>query len=30
MYQYNDCNLNCKLKGCNFVVFLNPVIVQSL
>ena len=30
MYQYNDCNLNCKLKGCNSVVFLNPVIVQSL
>jgi len=30
MYQHNDCNLNCKLKGCNFVVFLNPVIVQSL
>ena len=23
MCQYNDCNLNCKLKGCNFVVFLN-------
>jgi len=22
--------LNCKLKGCNSVVFLNPVIVQWL
>ena len=21
MYQYNDCNLNCKLKGCNSVAF---------
>ena len=30
MYQYNGCNLNCKLKDCNSVVFLNPVSVQSL
>ena len=30
MYQYNGCNLNCKLKDCNSVVFLNPVVVQAL
>ena len=30
MYQYNGCNLNCKLKDRNSVVLLNPVIVQSL